>query len=996
MKKLFAVLMTAVLCLQIGIVPGRAQEIRNVQAEGTERETTELNNTTQKDIEEYSGMQYDDWLTVEDFLKDTLGLTDNSYMEYRLSITEQRPESRQVKQGKVTSELDQKVIEVIGVTGEFSMTDGGTTVSDIKNCGGRLHAVGTGVAVLKLTAPDNSSVISVTMKVSPAPLTLMFVSGQSNAEGGCSSNTGYQREYSIANEVGTVYSTYVPSVHSYTELITGLSSLGNCTISNADDYVPGALTGSEKDVSFSGVELKYEGDTLTTSGIGKTGMDSALAYEWRKLTDHKVWIVNAAWGNSSITSWVPGAEYYERAEAVYDLSYQTYSAEIEAGHYAEGDQVMFWLQGENDVRMEVSAYREYFSEMYEGLMQDYAYLDGIGVVMVRACTGNHTGESELVMTGPRIIQYIAGNSADYDKLYVVSNANEQWIDDEGVKTYFEKYGSRINQEDYPIREVASIPTSVDQIHSDVHYSQLGHNENGLTAAEGMYRALYSSDTSDKVSWRGISGQAIEEYRGLNQGGVVLVPVADPVYTGKQMVIFDDNVPAYDPDLGKILEGETAEGILYAVVGDHATGLPVQVRNYLDFSQIAGSRYTGFYYYKEDGRWYYVENGKIFVDATDIIPGTVNGESAWWYVKNGVVTFADTVAQNSNGWWCVKDGKVDFSYTGIAQNEDGWWRIVNGKVDFGCNSVEKNENGWWYVRNGRVDFTYTGVAQNSNGWWRIEEGKVNFDFNGFAENSNGWWYLQDGKVQFGVTDVIQGTVDGTSGWWYVKDGKVTRTETVAHNSNGWWYIRDGKVDFGYTGMAENENGWWYLRDGKVDFGYTGFAGNRYGWWYMKDGQVQFGATDVIQGTVDGTSGWWRVVNGKVDFNCNSVEQNRNGWWYIRGGKVDFGYTGVAQNGNGWWCIVNGKVDFNCNSVEQNSNGWWYIRGGKVDFGYTGVAQNSNGWWRIESGKVNFNFNGLARNENGWWYLKNGKVDFTYSGILTENGHTYTIINGAVRA
>ena len=339
-------------------------------------------------------------------------------------------------------------------------------------------------------------------------------------------------------------------------------------------------------------------------------------------------------------------------------------------------------------------------------------------------------------------------------------------------------------------------------------------------------------------------------------------------------------------------------------------------------------------------------------------------------------------------------------TDIIEVDGQWIYVVNGTWDRSYTGVAHNSNGWWYVENGVVNFNHYGVEHNSNGWWRIEKGKVNFDFNGFAENSNGWWYLSGGKVQFGVTDVIQGTVNGTNGWWYVNGGKVTFTETVAQNSNGWWYIKDGKVDFDYTGMAENGNGWWRIEDGKVNFSYYGFDENRYGWWYLRGGQAKLGLTDVIQGTVDGvngwwyvenskvmftdtvaqnSNGWWRIVDGKVDFNCNSVEQNSNGWWYIRDGKVDFGYTGVAQNSNGWWRIVDGKVDFNCNSVEQNSNGWWYIRGGKVDFGYTGVAQNSNGWWRIESGKVNFDFNGLAENSNGWWYLRDGKVQFGFTGI-----------------
>ena len=848
MKKLFAICMTAVLCLQMGFVPSAAQTISGEQIEGiseekeaagndklqgsrdesessraasetetyTDAETAgdgEENNIEEtKNISEQQNgssvtvildnIQYDDRISVKDLLQeaaDETGVSWENYITYSLNITEQSPSSQQVNGGRVTGQADTSVLEVLKDDGSILDSDGGITVSEIINNQGKLYAAGTGTAVLCLTAPDGSNTVYVNATVSPAELTLMFVSGQSNAEGWCSANTGYQREYSIACEEGTVYSTYVPSSNlSVSNSITGLSFSGSCTATNADDYVPGALAGKSQDVSISGEELEYKGNTLTTAGSGKTGMDSGLAYEWQKLTGDKVWVVNASWGGSSITSWMPGRTLYERAEAVYDLAYQTYCAEIEAGHYTAGDQLMFWLQGEQDKNMEVSAYGEYFSEMYEGLTEDFSYLDGIGVVTVRSSVGSYVDEDELQMTAPRVIQYAAGNSASYGKLYVVSNANEQWISDDGVQSYFQsRYGGRINAEDYPIRTAVAAPASMSQVHSDIHYSQLGHNENGLTAAEGLYCALHAGEmgiTLQSVDWYGNSGQLISEYEGFNQEDTVLVPVANPVYTGKQMnITASKTAAAYNPDLGIIPQGESAEGDLVVSLGSYVISrLPVKVSNYLDLSDIVGTQYTGFYYYKNDKTWYYVENGRVYVDETDIVPGIVKGEDGWWYVKNGKVAFEDTVAQNSNGWWRVEDGKVDFS------------------------------------------------------------------FNGFAENSNGWWYLNNGTVQFGITDIIQGTVNGTSGWWYVSGGKVTFTETVANNSNGWWYIKDGMVDFSHYGVEQNSNGWWRIEAGKVNFAFYGIAENKNGWWYLSGGKVDFSYNGTV--TQDGIT--YAVVNGAV--------------------------------------------------------------------------------------------------------------------------------------
>ena len=197
-------------------------------------------------------------------------------------------------------------------------------------------------------------------------------------------------------------------------------------------------------------------------------------------------------------------------------------------------------------------------------------------------------------------------------------------------------------------------------------------------------------------------------------------------------------------------------------------------------------------------WWYVRNGVVNMNETNIVKGTVNGTTGWWRIEGGKVNFnCNSVEKNENGWWYIRNGQVNFNYTGIAKNSNGWWRIEGGKVNFNCNSVEKNENGWWYLRGGKVDFSYTGVAKNSNGWWRIEGGKVNFNCNSVEKNENGWWYIRGGKVDFSYTG-------------------------VAKNSNGWWRIEGGKVNFGFNGLAKNANGWWYLRNGKVDFNYTGRA------------------------------------------------------------------------------------------------------------------------------------------------------------------------------
>ncbi len=281
--------------------------------------------------------------------------------------------------------------------------------------------------------------------------------------------------------------------------------------------------------------------------------------------------------------------------------------------------------------------------------------------------------------------------------------------------------------------------------------------------------------------------------------------------------------------------------------------------------------------EENGSWYYYENGKIASGRNDVIEGTVNGTSGWWYVV---------------------DGKVQLNYTGVANysNDYGWWYIKDGKVDFSCNSVEQNNYGWWYVTGGKVDFSYTGVANYANdyGWWYVKNGQVDFSKTSIEPNNYGWWRVVNGKVDFSCNSVEQ-------------------------NDYGWWYIVGGKVDFSYTGVANYANayGWWYIKNGQVDFSKTSIEPNNYGWWRVVNVKVDFSCNSVEQNDY----GWWYVVGGKVDFSYTGVANYANayGWWYISNGQVDFSYTGWASNNYGIWYCVNGQVDFSVTDSGNNPDG-----------------------------------------------------------------------------
>ena len=720
--------------------------------------------------------------------------SEEQYNDYMITdVKTEESKSNPVTNGVVQTELNDSVLTKL---------DDETVVAS---------GIGTATIVLEPKEDTETEYDEIDLKVTvvPAKLTIMYLMGQSNMEGMCSSNTGYQLNNSVACKEGTVYSTYAPTVSSWAKNITGINFSNMCDAGNASNFVAGSLSA---DTSVSGKKLEYALNTLTAAGNGKTGPDSGLAYKWNELTGEKVWTVNVAWSGSAIASWQPGQSNYERAMAVSKLAQKVYQAEINAGHYTAGKRLMFWLQGETEDHYRTADdYYAVFSNMYRNITNNLA-IDKCGIIMLRSSVGTREYEDELMMTGPRAAQYGIGGSSKFNNVYVVTNDNENWVTDSGVKNYFSKYNGTF---DYPIRNLSSkVPTAIADVHYDIHYSQIGHNENGLMAAEGMYQVIEGKVNHASVTWKDSNGKNITQAYVRQNHETTVVGVTTPVYGAKKVSYHTAGNIFYNSETG-VLKGfqKGSNGTIYATSGDK---IQVNVLDEWDYSVDLGTNFTGLHkdengtwvyvrngkvdfgytgFVKNENGWWYVENGVITFQKKDVVKGNVSGVYAWWYVKDSKVQFVDSVEKNSNGWWYIHDGKVDFNYTGVAKNENGWWRIVNGKVDFGCNSVEKNELGWWRIVNGKVDFGCNSVEKNELGWWYIRGGKVDFTYTGVAKNSNGWWRIVNGKVDFSCN-------------------------SVEKNELGWWYIQNGKVNFGYYGIAKNSNGWWYIRGGKVDFGYNG--------------------------------------------------------------------------------------------------------------------------------------------------------------------------------
>ena len=340
-------------------------------------------------------------------------------------------------------------------------------------------------------------VIELLITAEAAPITVFFLAGQSNMEGKCSAAAGCHPEDSIVCDAHTVYSTYGPSTTSAGSLITGLTISNSLTAGNASSFVAESLT---SDISLAGSTLEYGLDELSESGAGKCGPDSGIAYTWNQLTGDKVWVINAAHSGSMISSWIPGAANYEKAYALFAGCKDTLDAEILAGHYTLNKSILIWMQGENDSHSGTAAtyYLDSYSKMYEGLNALLSF-DCVGLVPTRSSLNTYTDIDDVLITPVRASQSYICSSDLYPSTYMVGAVCENWISDSAVKTHFKtEYPDGILT--YPTRNTLAIPTSVLEVHSDIHYTQIAHNENGLHIAKDLYSILDGSASDNQIQF----------------------------------------------------------------------------------------------------------------------------------------------------------------------------------------------------------------------------------------------------------------------------------------------------------------------------------------------------------------------------------------------------------------------------------------------------------------------------------------------------------------
>ncbi len=433
----------------------------------------------------------------------------------------------------------------------YGVAEGTLDTAVVTLDGDKLIATGIGTAKVKIDG------VTYTVTVKAAPISLLLLIGQSNMRG--SEGNAAQ---SIVCPDGMVYSTYGDD--------RGESNPA-MTVNNATSFAPSALTGPGSLLNVNGNTDCLGGyplNSLTADGAGRMGPDSGFAYEWVKQTGEKVWVVNAAHGGTSITTWQKGKANYEEALLLFGACQETLRKEIAAGHYTLSHMGYFWCQGCSDRTQTAEWYVEKYLAMHENLKKDLAFDEDTtfefgGIIPVRvgstaACYRDgvqtatnsyayHESFVDLRMNGPRVAQYWMINNPALSDIWGVCNIGDDWVwmpdGTNGVEAYFNAHYEN-GRVDYTTQVAQKdswyTPTTPKAVHDSIHYNQIGYNEIGRESVRnalillGVLDAPEVEPTVEFVSWDGFT--PVESINANTAPGseTLVVPLVSPVWKSKEV------------------------------------------------------------------------------------------------------------------------------------------------------------------------------------------------------------------------------------------------------------------------------------------------------------------------------------------------------------------------------------------------------------------------------------------------------------------------------
>ena len=236
--------------------------------------------------------------------------------------------------------------------------------------------------------------------------------------------------------------------------------------------------------------------------------------------------------------------------------------------------------------MTSAEYTALYLTMHEGIKSTFAQdlngdgsaekLDFGGIIIVRNPLTSIT-PLDLKLNGPRTSQIYMSTTTDaeFADVYMASVLGDHWISDNNVLSYFkERYPEgKIN---LPLRNTYALPSTVSEVHPDIHYRQPGYNELGVDAVNNILAALVGGEdqtevkvfkpngyavysNGDTVTLKAGESQmigALAEKTYLNAKGIEIVSQCDGLTVDCNTLVADATAAGKTGTLTVVFNGET--------------------------------------------------------------------------------------------------------------------------------------------------------------------------------------------------------------------------------------------------------------------------------------------------------------------------------------------------------------------------------------------------------------------------------------------------------
>ena len=175
------------------------------------------------------------------------------------------------------------------------------------------------------------------------------------------------------------------------------------------------------------------------------------------------------------------------------------------------------------------------------------------------------------------------------------------------------------------------------------------------------------------------------------------------------------------------------------------------------------------------------------------------------------------AEDEGKWLYIEDGKLVTGYTGIKLQDETrniWWYVKEGVYDPSYTGLVEFDSVLFYVEKGTLNWNYRGAYKSGETWWEVQRGEVKGKYSGFAEDGEQWLYIKDGEVATGYTGIVLSDASRNV-WWYVKAGVYDPSYTgLVEYDSVLFYVENGILNWKYTGNVTYNERQYYIVNGRV--------------------------------------------------------------------------------------------------------------------------------------------------------------------------------------